>query len=175
MRCQGEGRIITDPCVECKGAGVQRHKRHIQVKVPPGVDDGTAIRLGGEGDAGIRGGSAGDLYVVLSVAEHEFFARDGDNVFFELPINFAQAALGAELEVPTIYGTSKLKIPAGSQTGKVLRLKDKGIAHLRGSGHGDELVSLVVVTPESLTREQRRLFEELAKSLGTTRRDGAGS
>ena len=111
--------------------------------MPAGVDDGTAIRLSGEGDAGLRGGSPGNLYVVLSVAKHEFFTRDGDNVLFELPINFAQAALGAEVEVPTLYGKSKLKIPAGSQTGKVFRLKDKGIPHLHGSGRGDQLVRLV--------------------------------
>jgi molecular chaperone DnaJ len=140
--------------------------------VPPGVDDGTAIRLSGEGDAGLRGGSAGNLYVVLSVAKHEFFTRDGDNVLFELPINFAQAALGAEVEVPTLYGKSKLKISAGSQTGTVFRLKDKGIPHLHGSGRGDQLVRLLVVTPESLTREQRQLFEELAKSLSSTKRAG---
>jgi len=172
-QCHGEGRIITDPCRECKGTGVQRHKRRISVRVPPGVDDGTGIRLTGEGDAGLRGGSPGKLYVVLSVARHEFFTRDGDNVIYELPVNFAQAALGTEVEVPTLYGKSKLKIPAGSQTEKVFRLKDKGIPHLHRSGCGDQLVRLVVVTPESLTKEQRQLFEELAKSLGPMRRAGS--
>lgn len=165
--------LLLTLAVGCKGTGVQRHKRRIAVTVPPGVDDGTTVRLSGEGDAGLRGGSPGNLYVVLSVAKHKFFTRDGDNVLFELPINFAQAALGAEVEVPTLYGKSKLKMPAGSQTGTIFRLKDKGIPHLHGGGRGDQLVRLLVVTPESLTKEQRRLFEELAKSLSPTKSAGA--
>jgi molecular chaperone DnaJ len=143
--------------------------------VPAGVDDGNTIRLSGEGDAGWRGASAGDLYVVLSVAKHKFFNREGDNIIFELPINFAQAALGAEVEVPTLYGKSKLKIAAGSQSDEIIRLKDRGIPHLHGSGRGDQLVRLLVITPESLTKEQRRLFEELAKSFGPPRRASSGS
>jgi molecular chaperone DnaJ len=174
-QCHGEGRLITDPCPECKGAGIQKRKRRILVTVPAGVDDGNGIRLSGEGDAGSRGGSPGNLYVVLSVARHDFFTREGDDVIYELPINFAQAALGAEVEVPTLYGKSQLKIPSGSQTGKVFRLKDKGIPHLHRGGRGDQLVRLLVVTPESLNKEQRRLFEELARSLGPTKRAGAGS
>jgi len=174
-QCHGEGRLITEPCLECRGAGIQKRKRRISVAVPPGVDDGNGIRLSGEGDAGSRGGSPGNLYVVLSVARHEFFTRDGDDVIYELPVNFAQAALGAEVEVPTLYGKSQLKIQSGSQTGKIFRLKDKGIPHLHRSGRGDQLVRLRVVTPESLTKEQRRLFEELAKSLGPTKGAGAGS
>jgi molecular chaperone DnaJ len=174
-QCHGEGRIITDPCRECKGTGTQKHKRRISVSVPPGVEDGTGIRLTGEGEAGSRGGSSGNLYVVLSVLEHKFFTREGDDVIFELPINFAQAALGDEVEVPTLYGNSKLKIPSGSQSGEILRLKDRGIAHLRRSGRGDQLVKLVVVTPESLTKEQRRLFEELAKNLAPIKRAGSSS
>ncbi len=169
-QCQGEGKLITDPCRECKGSGFQKRKRRISVRVPPGVDDGNGIRLSGEGNAGSRGGSPGNLYVVLSVAKHDFFSRDGDDVLFELPVNFAQAALGTEVQVPTLYDKSKLKIPSGSQTGKVFRLKDKGIPHLHRGGCGDQLVRLRVVTPESLTKEQRQLFEELAKSLGPFRR-----
>jgi len=169
-QCNGEGRIITDPCRECKGTGFQKQRRRVSVRVPAGVDDGTAIRLSGEGDAGSRRGSPGNLYVVLSVANHDFFTREGDYVIYELPVNFAQAALGTEVEVPTLYGKFKLKIPPGSQTGKVFRLKDKGIPHLHRSGRGDQLVRLLVVTPESLTREQRQLFEELAKSMGSIRR-----
>lgn len=174
-QCHGEGRLITEPCPECRGAGIQKRKRRISVTVPPGVDDGSGIRLSGEGDAGSRGGSPGNLYVVLSVAKHEFFTRDVDDVIYELPVNFAQAALGTEVAVPTLYGKSQLKIPSGSQTGKVFRLKDKGIPHLHRSGRGDQLVRLRVVTPESLTKEQRRMFEELAKSLGPTRGAGSGS
>ncbi|MFC1901575.1 molecular chaperone DnaJ [Chloroflexota bacterium] len=174
-QCDGKGRIITDPCRECKGAGIKKCKRRISVRVPAGVDDGNNIRLNGEGDAGIRGVSSGSLYVMLSVARHEFFAREGDNVIFDLPVNFAQAALGTELEVPTLYGKSKLKIPAGSQSGDVFRLKDKGIPHLRGGGHGDQMVRLRVMTPKSLSKEQRRLFEDLEKSLGPVRRADSGS
>ena len=169
-QCRGEGTIITEPCRECRGAGTQKRKRRISVEIPAGVDDGSGIRLSGEGDAGVRGGSPGDLYVMLSVLKHEFFTRDGDNILFELPINFAQAALGTEIEVPTLYGTSKINIPSGSQNGKGIRLKDKGIAHLHRSGHGDQLVRLSVVTPESLNKEQRQLFDALAKTLGTARR-----
>jgi len=138
-QCHGEGRIITEPCQDCKGAGVLKHKCRISVRVPAGVD------------------------------------RDGDDVIFELPVNFAQAALGAEVEVPTLYGKSKLKIPSGSQTGRVFRLKDRGIPHLHRGGHGDQLVRLLVVTPESLNKEQQRLFEELGKSLGPIKRTSAGS
>jgi molecular chaperone DnaJ len=174
-QCHGEGKIITDPCRDCKGTGVQKHKRRISVRVPPGVDDGNGIRLNGEGDAGWRGGSPGNLYVVLSVLKHEFFTRNGDNVVYELPVNFAQAALGAEVEVPTLYRKNKLKIPPGSQTGRIFQLKDKGIPHLHGSGRGDQLVRLLVVTPDSLTKEQRQLFEELAKSLGPIKKTSAGA
>jgi molecular chaperone DnaJ len=174
-QCHGEGRIVTDPCPDCKGSGFQKQKRRISVTVPPGVDDSNGIKLRGEGDAGSRGGTPGNLYVVLSVARHEFFNRNGDDVLYELPISFAEAALGTEAGVPTLYGKEKLKIPSGSQTGKVFRLKDKGIPHLYGSGRGDHLVSLLVVTPESLNKEQRKLFEELAKSLGPVKRTKADS
>jgi molecular chaperone DnaJ len=174
-QCHGEGKIITEPCDDCRGSGFQKHKRVILVKVPAGIDDGNGIRLTGEGDAGFRSGSPGNLYVVVSVKKHRFFTREGDNVIYELPLNFAQAALGAEVEVPTLHGESKLKIPAGSQTGRVFKLKDKGIPHLRGMGRGDQLVMLRVITPESLNREQRKLFEELAKSLGSDKKAGTGS
>jgi molecular chaperone DnaJ len=166
-QCHGEGKIVSDPCRDCKGIGFQKHKRGIAVKIPAGIDDGNGIRMSGEGDAGIRGGPAGNLYVVVAVKPHRFFSREGDNVVYELPVNFAQAALGSEVSVPTLHGESKLKIPSGSQTGRVFRLKGSGIPHLRGSGRGDQLVVLRVVTPESLNKEQRRLFEELAKSLGS--------
>jgi molecular chaperone DnaJ len=168
-QCHGEGTLIKEPCPDCKGSGYQKRKRHISVRVPAGVDDENVIRLSGEGDAGSRGASPGNLYVAISVKEHRFFSREGDNVLYELPVNFTQAALGIEVDVPTLYGDSKLKIPAGSQTGRVFRLKDRGIPHLHGNGRGDQMVVLRVVTPESLTKEQRKLFEELAKSLGDNR------
>jgi molecular chaperone DnaJ len=164
-QCHGEGTLINDPCRDCRGSGYQKQKRRIAVKIPAGVDDGNGIRMTGEGDAGYRGGPAGNLYVIVSVKPHEFFTREGDNVIYEQSVNFAQAALGVELEVPTLHGASKLKIPSGSQTGEVFRLKDKGIPHLHRMGRGDQMVVLRVVTPESLTKEQRRIFEELAKSL----------
>jgi len=164
-QCQGEGKIIAEPCPQCRGAGREKHQRHISVKIPPGVENGSQIRLSGEGEAGVRGGSPGYLYATLSVARHELFARDGDNILYELPINFAQAALGAEIEVPTLYGKTKLNIPSGSQTGKVFRLKDKGIPHLRRGGRGDQLVRLFVATPDSLTKQQRQLFQELSNTL----------
>jgi molecular chaperone DnaJ len=174
-QCHGEGKIVTDRCPDCRGSGFQKRKRSIMVKVPAGIDDGNGIRLTGEGDAGLRGASPGNLYVVVSVKKHRFFTREGDNVVYELPVNFAQAALGAEVAVPTLYGESRLKIPAGSQTGRVFKLKDKGVPHLRGMGRGDQLVVLCVVTPESLSKEQRRLFEELSRSLGGEKGVGTGS
>ena len=166
-QCQGEGRIITDPCPRCRGTGKERHKRIITVKIPAGVDNGSQIRLRSKGEAGTRGGSAGDLYIALSVKEHEFFTRYNDDILYELPINFAQAALGIEVEVPTLDGKTRLKIPAGSQTGQVFRLKGRGISHLHGSGHGDLLVMLFVATPDSLNKKQRQLLQELGKSLGS--------
>ena len=164
-QCHGEGRIITEPCPQCRGMGREKRQRNILAKIPAGVDEGSQLRLSGEGEAGFRGGSMGNLYITLSVSPHEFFSRDGDEILYELPINFAQAALGAEIEVPTLDGKTKLKIPAGSQTGKIFRLKGQGVPHLHRNRRGDQLVTLLVITPESLTKKQRQLFEELASSL----------
>jgi len=165
-RCHGEGRIITEPCPQCQGTGKEKHQRRVSVKIPAGVDEDSQIRLRGEGQAGTRGGPSGDLYITLAIKQHDFFQRDGDNIIYELPINFAQAALGTEVEVPTLDGKTKLKIPAGSQTGAVFRLKNKGIPHLHRRGRGDQLVTLRVITPDSLTKKQRQLFQELADTLG---------
>jgi len=139
--------------------------RRIAVGIPGGVDDGSQIRLSGEGHAGTRGGGSGNLYVNLSVREHQFFKRRGDNILYDLPINFTQAALGDEVEVPTVDSPVRLKVPAGTQTGKLFQLKEKGVPHLRGGGRGDQLVMVHVITPEALDEKQRRLFEELAKTL----------
>jgi molecular chaperone DnaJ len=174
-QCRGEGSIVTSPCHDCKGSGYQKQKRRVAVKVPAGVDDGNGIKLRGEGDAGSRGGSPGNVYVMLSVSNHDFFVREGDDVIYELPVSFAEAALGTEIDVPTLYGDTRLKIPAGSQTDRVFRLKDKGIAHVHGSGRGDQMVRLRVVTPDSLNKEQRKLFEELSKSMGPLKRKRADS
>jgi len=164
-RCQGEGRIITEPCQECNGQGRVQRQRTITVNIPAGVEDGTQIRLGGKGDVGSRGGATGNLYLMLSVKPHEFFVREGDDIHYRLKINLAQAALGAELEVPTLKGKTKLKIPGGSQTGRVFRLKGEGIHHLHRSGRGDLLIELELVTPKTLTKKQRQLLEELASTF----------
>jgi molecular chaperone DnaJ len=164
-QCRGEGRIISEPCPQCRGTGKEKLQRNISIKIPAGVNDGSQIRLSGEGEAGTRGDLSGNLYITLSVMEHDYFSRNNDDILYELPINFAQAALGTELEVPTIEGKVKLKVPAGSQTGKVFRLKGRGIPHLRRGGRGDQFVSLFVTTPEKLTEKQRQLFQELDKSL----------
>jgi molecular chaperone DnaJ len=162
-RCQGEGRIISTPCHECHGQGRVRKTRKLTVKIPAGVDSGQQIRLSGEGESGPKGGPAGNLYVVLEVKPHRFFKREGSDIFFELPISFAQAALGDQVEVPTIDGREVLTIPAGTQTGKTFRLREKGIPHLRGMGRGDQYVTVRVRTPTQLSPHERYLFEELAK------------
>jgi molecular chaperone DnaJ len=169
FRCQGEGTIITDPCPQCRGSGKESVQRSIVVKIPAGVDSGSRVRLSGEGDVGTRGGPPGNLYINLNVKEHKLFVREDDDILYDLPINFAQAALGTEVDVPTLSGGVKLKIPPGSQAGHIFTLKNKGIPHLNGRGQGSQLVRLKVVTPESLTKKQRQLFEELAKELGTTK------
>ena len=169
-QCHGEGRIITEPCPQCRGTGKEKRQRSILVEVPAGVEDGSQIRIRGEGDAGVRGGSSGDVYITVSVEPHQLFTRDNDDIIYELPINFAQAALGTEVEVPTLDGEVKLKVPAGSQTGKVFRLKNNGIPHLHRNGRGDQLVMLFVVTPESLTEKQRQLFKELSNSLSPAKK-----
>jgi molecular chaperone DnaJ len=165
-RCNGEGEVVSTPCSECRGQKQVRVTRRLSVTVPPGVDDGTQIRLSEEGQAGLRGGMSGSLYVVISVRKHPYFKRQNSDIFLELPINVAQAALGDEIEVPTLEGKEKLAIPAGTQTGETFRLRGKGIPFLRGGGSGDQLVTVYVVTPKKLSAEQRELFEELAKSLG---------
>lgn len=165
-RCGGEGEVITTPCGECRGQKQVRVTKRLSIDVPPGVDGGTQIRLSDEGQAGLRGGVTGSLYVVISVRKHSYFKRQNGDVFLELPINVAQAALGDEIEVPTLDGSEKLGIPAGTQTGENFRLRGKGIPYLRGGGRGDQLVTVYVVTPKKLTPEQQELFEELAKTLG---------
>ncbi|MFI8480880.1 molecular chaperone DnaJ [Pseudomonas sp. NPDC078700] len=164
-RCHGSGKMITDPCGSCHGQGrVEEHKT-LSVKVPAGVDTGDRIRLSGEGEAGAMGGPAGDLYVVVNVREHAIFQRDGKHLYCEVPISFADAALGGELEVPTLDGRVKLKIPEGTQTGKLFRLRGKGVAPVRGGGAGDLMCRVAVETPVKLDRRQRELLEEFRKSI----------
>lgn len=166
--CRGEGRIIREACPTCRGTGKVKKQRKIHVKIPAGVDDGAQLRIAGEGEAGLRGGPPGDLYVVLNVRPHEFFEREGDDLYCEIPITFAQAALGDEIEVPTLTEKVKLKIPPGTQTHTYFRLKGKGVPRLRGYGQGDQHVKVVVVTPTNLTEEQKRLLREFAALGGET-------
>ncbi|OHC27520.1 MAG: molecular chaperone DnaJ [Pseudomonadales bacterium RIFCSPHIGHO2_02_FULL_60_43] len=164
-RCHGSGKMITDPCGSCHGHGrVEEHKT-LSVKVPAGVDTGDRIRLSGEGEAGAVGGPAGDLYVVVNVREHAIFQRDGKHLYCEVPISFADAALGGELEVPTLDGRVKLKIPEGTQTGKMFRLRGKGVAPVRGGGAGDLMCKVAVETPVNLDKRQRELLDEFRKTL----------
>ena len=164
-RCRGAGKIIADPCPACSGQGrVQTHKT-LSVKVPAGVDTGDRIRLSGEGEAGINGGPAGDLYVQIHVRPHKIFSREGDHLICEVPIGFATAALGGELEVPTLDGRVKLKIPPETQTGKLFRLRGKGVKPVRGGVQGDMICKVVVETPVNLTKKQKALLQELEESM----------
>lgn len=162
-QCRGAGRVIRTPCESCKGAGRVEREKQIEVKIPAGVETGSRLRLAGEGEAGAQNGPAGDLYVVIHVKEHETFERQGNNLYASVPVTFAQAALGAETTVPTLEGQESLKIPAGTQTGTVFRLKGHGMPVLGGRGRGDLFVSVTVVTPTTLTREQRKLLEQLSQ------------
>ena len=166
-RCQGEGRIVPNPCEECRGTGRTRQNRKIAVKVPAGCDDGAQIRIGNEGEAGARGGESGNLYVVLNVAPHERFERVEDHIVLELPVNVAQAALGAELSIPTLDGEMEFEVPPGTQSGEDFVIRGKGVPHLRAAGRGDMVVRVTVVVPETLTDGQRALLEQLAETMGT--------
>lgn len=161
--CRGTGQIIKEKCTTCHGAGKVRKRKKINIKIPAGIDDGQQIRISGKGEAGTNGGPSGDLYVVVRVRQHEFFERNGDDIICEMPLTFAQAALGDEVEVPTVHGKVKLKIPAGTQTGTEFRLKGKGAPNVRGYGQGDQYVIVRVVTPTKLTSRQKELLTELAK------------
>lgn len=161
--CRGTGQVISSPCETCRGDGRVEHEKSIEVKIPAGVETGSRLRLQAEGESGPHGGPAGDLYVVIHVAEHEQFERQGNNLYAAIPITFAQAALGAEVTVNTLSGDQSLKVPAGTQTGTVFRVRGQGMPVLGGRGKGDLFVSVSVMTPTSLTREQRKLLEQLAK------------
>jgi molecular chaperone DnaJ len=165
-QCGGQGTVIKDPCRSCGGSGVTQKTQSLNIKIPPGVDAGSRLKLRGEGEAGRNGGPSGDLYVVIEVEQHPLFARQGNDILCEVPISFPQAALGAEIEVPTIEGKVKTKVAAGTQSGTLQRLRGKGVPDLRGSGRGDQLVRLVVETPRKLTARQRELLEEFARSSG---------
>ena len=165
-RCRGAGQVISDPCTTCGGSGRQEKRKKLSVRIPPGVDTGDRIRLSGEGEAGFNGGPPGDLYVQVEVREHPIFTRDGRNLFCEMPVSFVDAALGGELEVPTLDGRVKLKVPAETQTGKIFRLRGKGVTPVRGGGVGDLLCKINVETPVNLNDAQKKLLRELKTSLG---------
>jgi len=165
-RCRGAGRIVTSECKQCRGQGHFAVERKLQIKIPPGVDTDSQLRISGEGEPGAAGGPPGDLYVVVRVQEHAFFKRDGSNLFCEIPVSMAQAALGASVEVPTLDGArTKLHVPEGTQPGTVLRLRHQGFPHLGSKGRGDLHVLVRVVVPTKLTAEQKKLFEQLGRTL----------
>lgn len=164
--CSGTGKLIKDKCSTCGGDGQVQRRKKIKITIPKGVDDGQQMRVSGEGEPGINGGPSGDLYVVFHVQDHEFFERNGDDIYCEMPITFAQAALGDEIEVPTLYGKVKLKIPAGTQTGTRFRLRGKGVQNVRGFGTGDQHVLVKIITPTKLTERQKELLREFADISG---------
>ena len=160
-KCHGSGKVVQSPCVTCRGAGRLKQHKTLSVKIPSGVDEGDRIRLSGEGEAGVNGGPAGDLYVVIHLKPHTVFQRDHNDLHCEMPVSFTTAALGGEIEIPTLDGYAKIKIPAETQSGKVFRLRGKGIKGVRSSSHGDLMCHVVVETPVNLTARQRELLQEL--------------
>lgn len=165
-RCRGAGEMFDHPCKVCRGEGRSETTTRIKLKIPAGIDDGSRLRSSGNGEAGVRGASSGDLYVVIHIREHSVFSRDDDDLFCEIPVAFVTAALGGEIHVPTLDGKASLKIPAGTQSGTVFKLRGKGMPHLRGGGHGQLLVRVAVEVPTKLGAEQRRKLEEFAESCG---------
>jgi molecular chaperone DnaJ len=164
-QCRGTGRTISKPCQTCRGAGRVNKERKITVKIPAGIATGQQLRLQSEGESGAAGGPSGHLYVVIHVQEHEFFRRDGTNLFCEIPVNFPTVVLGGDVQVPTLDGSETVKIPEGTTTGTTLRLRGKGLPDVNGRGRGDLFVTVQVRTPKKLTREQRHLLEQLSKVL----------
>jgi molecular chaperone DnaJ len=172
--CGGSGQIVTTPCSKCRGRGKIRRTRKIHVSVPPGVDTGSRLRINGEGEAGSHGGPPGDLYVYITIKSHAFFTRQGVDILYEASLSFTQAALGAEIEVPTLHGKAKLTVPAGTQPGTRFRLRGKGLPHLRRGGRGDQLVKVAVKIPTRLTAKQRKLLEEFAETLNEEKGESKG-
>ncbi|TMW73868.1 molecular chaperone DnaJ [Alteribacter natronophilus] len=166
--CQGTGQMIKDRCKTCGGQGKVKKRKKIHIKIPAGVDTGQQIRVAGQGEPGANGGPPGDLFVVFNVKPHEFFKRDGDNLYCDMPLTFAQAALGDEIEVPTLKGKISLKIPAGTQTGTEFRLKGKGVPNVRGAGQGDQFVRVRVVTPKNLSEKQKEILRSFAEETGSS-------
>ena len=174
--CQGRGQVISDPCADCGGAGRTTQERTLSVNIPAGIEDGTRIRLAGEGEAGLRGGPAGDLYIFLSLKPHDLFQRDGADLYCRVPISMTTATLGGQFDVPTVEGsTSRVKVPEGTQAGKQFRLRGKGMPIMRSSQHGDMYIQVTVETPTNLTRRQRELLAEFEQeSSGENNPESAG-
>ncbi|HHV45683.1 MAG TPA: molecular chaperone DnaJ [Tissierellia bacterium] len=170
--CNGTGEIIKEKCPVCKGSGKEVKRKKIKVKIPAGVNNGSIISVRGEGEAGIRGGSPGDLYVYITVKEHEIFKRKGNNIYFTVPISFVDAALGAEIEIPTLEGKIKYTIPEGTQTGTEFRLKNMGVPNVKGLGRGDLYFKVVVQVPRNLTERQKELLREFGKEMGREHKEG---
>ena len=173
-RCRGEGRVISFPCTECRGAGTVRRTKKLHITIPAGVDNGSKLRLRGEGEPGERGGPPGDLFIFIHVEPHEFFTRDGDHIVCQIPISFPQAALGAEIEVPALNGKRKLTIPKGTETGEVFKIRGEGFPRLGSSGRGDLLVQVVVKTPKNLTKQQEELLRQFEKLSSKKEKEGEG-
>lgn len=165
-KCHGNGSYIKNPCSECNGKGTVKKTRKIEIKVPAGAEEGTNLRIRGEGEAGEKGAETGDLYVIIHAAEHDAFERHGDDIYTKVPIPFAVAALGGEVEVPTLDGKAKLKVPAGTQSNTIFRMKGKGIPYLHGHGQGNENVEVIVEVPKKLTKKQKELLKEFDKESG---------
>jgi len=166
QRCGGAGTIVKNPCTRCSGGGRVEAERRIRVKIPPGVTSGNYITIRGEGNKGLKNGTPGDLIVLIEEKPDNDFKRHGDNIIYDLAITFSQAALGDKIDVPTLTGKARLSIPSGTQTGKVLRMRGKGLPHLQSKGRGDQLIRIVVWTPTKLSEEEKKLFSELRKSDG---------
>lgn len=173
-RCNGAGRVITDPCRSCNGSGRTARRRRVSLRIPPGVDTGSRLRLRGEGETGARGGQTGDLYVIVHLEPHHFFERHGDDVLCRVPILMVQAALGDRIEVPTLYGERELAIPKGSQPGDLLRLRGEGFAKVRGMGKGDQIVQVQVNIPTRMSRRQEELLHEFAEEDRGKHKGGKG-
>jgi molecular chaperone DnaJ len=173
-QCRGGGKFIPHPCKECRGLGRVKVNQKIQIKLPPGVDTGSKLRIRGEGEEGERGGSPGDLFVFLYVEPHDFFSRDGDDIICQIPISFTQAALGSEIEIPTLNGKRNLSIPKGTEGGEIFKIKGEGFPKLRGYGRGDQVVQTVVKTPKNLTKRQEELLREFEEISMKKEREGEG-
>ncbi len=173
-QCHGEGKVILSPCRECRGTGKVRKNKKIQIKIPPGVDNGSKLRIRGEGEEGERGGPPGDLFVFIYVEPHEFFQRDGDDIICQVPISFPQAALGSEIEIPTLDGKKTLTIPKGTESGEIFRIKGEGFPRLKGHGKGDLIVQVVVKTPKNLTKRQEELLREFEEISRKKEKEGEG-